>query len=375
MHHPTPPSPRAPRPTPRRPHPVRVGLLAIALVLALAALVASPTLVDAHADEPVATPSRPDTGAPRVAAASTTTTSPERRPDVTLVADPRVGDLRTDPTADTLPPAYVAVPAHRVWPDVPYGPDPAHRLDLHLPAEADTAAVPVIVYLHHGGWISGDRTEVPDMVGRFLERGFAVASVGYRLAPEHPFPAPMHDVVRALRELKVLGTETGLLDPDALVLYGISAGAHLAASVGADPGAFEPPDLTPEQAAVDARVAAVVSISGPTDLVAMYDHPHDWAAPMSGAHAGCDPCAPGDLVAPSLSLEGTEGLPPSYWAYGGDDPLVDAETQGLAAADAWAATTAAGGVWFDLVESGDHVLDAHEVNQRALERFVDGVIT
>jgi acetyl esterase/lipase len=346
----------------------------LGLTVALAALLASPTRVDAHPDQTTATRVQPPTGVSRVVPAPTSLPPPEPRSDATLVADPRVGDLRADPSADTLPTDYVAAPARLVWRDVPYGPDPAHRIDLHLPTEADTGAVPVIVYLHHGGWISGDRAEVPDMVLRFLERGFAVASVGYRLAPEHPFPAPMDDVVRAVRELKVLGTETGLLDPDALVLYGISAGAHLAASVGADPDAFEPTDLSPEQAAVDARVAAVVSISGPTDLVAMYDHPHDWAAPMSGAHAGCDPCTPSDLVAPSLSLEGAEGLPPSYWVYGGDDPLVDAETQGRVAADAWAdAAATPGSVWFDLVDAGDHVLGAHEINQRALERFVDGV--
>ena len=339
--------------------------------IALVAVLAGTPGLSSRAAPAAASPSA-DAGVARIAGDSATLVRAAVRPDApTVVADPRPGDLRTDPDADVLPGDYVAVPATEVIRDRSYGPDDAQAIDLYLPAAVDA---PVIVYLHHGGWTEGDRRDVPEMVLRFLERGYAVASVGYRLAPDHPFPAPMHDVKQAIRGLKVLAEETGRIDGDSFVLYGISAGGQIAAFVAGTVGEFEPRGLTEAQAEHDSGVAGIVVVVGPTDLVEFHDHPHGWARPLSGAHVGCDPCTAEQLALASPIAHVQPGVPPAYWAYGGTDPLVDAELQGRAVAEAWAAAAGGDSSWLDLVEDASHVLDATMINQRQLEAFVDHTV-
>lgn len=284
------------------------------------------------------------------------------------VPDPRSGDLRVDPEGDVLPISYRAPAAVEIIRDIPYGDDAAQLMDLHLPDNADA---PVIAYFHSGGWIGGDRAPVPDLVMRFVERGYAVAAIGYRLAPEHPFPAPIHDAKQAVRELKVISAETALIDGDRIIAYGTSAGGHLAAFLGATAGIFKPPRLSADQAPHDSSVAGIVVAVGPTDLVELYGHPNAWARPMTGLHAGCEPCATEQLELPSPINYVNAEMPPAYWAYGALDPLVDAELQGRQMADAWGEAAGSGASWFDLVEDGDHNLDETLVNQRLVERFVD----
>jgi acetyl esterase/lipase len=354
-------------------------VFALAPVALVASLIGTPGLVTG---QPAANESSPsvDVGVARFFSEETapglppTTTPPLQVGPFgspTVVADARPGDLRVDAGGDVLPAGYVAAPATDTIRDISYGPDDAHRIDLYLPDNTDA---PVVVYLHHGGWTGGDRTEVPEMVLRFLERGYAVASVGYRLAPANPFPAPVHDVKRAIRELKVLGDETGLIDGDALVLYGVSAGGHIAAFTAATVGEFEPEGLTDAQAAHDSSVAGIVVVVGPTDLVEMYDHPHGWARPMTAAHAGCEPCTAEQLARPSPVTHVNADMAPAYWAYGGLDPLVDAESQGRRIAEAWAAAAGGDASWLDVVENESHVLDETMVNQRRLEAFVDRAV-
>ena len=351
------------RSAPRADH-TRVALVLTALVLMVAVLGAAPQLLSASivVDDPA---DGGPFGASRLAVNLSAVDAAVR------VGDPRPGDLRIDPTADGLPPDYIAPPAAQVIRGISYGPDDVHLMDLYLPDESDA---PVIVFLHSGGWVEGDRTYVPEFVLRFLERGYAIAAVDYRLAPEHPFPAPIHDVKRAVRELKVMGEEGDLIDGDRIVLYGTSAGGHLAAFVGATVGEFEPDGLTDAQATHDSSVAGIVVAVGPTDLVQMYGQPNIWARPMSGAHAGCEPCTIDELEVPSIGNYLHADMPPAYWAYGALDTLVDAELQGRVMADAWAQATATEMSWFDLVDNSDHNLDHTVMNQRAIEAFMDQAI-
>jgi acetyl esterase/lipase len=360
----------------------RVVLLVIALVAMVSVLgvttgslglSAAGVSDSASVGEPVAL----DFSADRVATAAdtlidTTLVALPRTPGpAAWVPDGRPGDLRIDATGDVLPDDYVAAEPAQLIRDLSYGPDDVHRFDLYLPEQSNA---PVIVFLHSGGWIGGDRSMVPEMILRFVERGYAVASVDYRLAPDHPFPAPIHDVKRAVRELKVLADDGDLIDGDRMVLYGTSAGGHIAAFVAATEGDFEPTDLTEAQAAHDSSVAGIVVAVGPTDLVQMYDHPNAWARGMSGAHAGCEPCTTAQLELPSVGNYLHGDLPPAYWAYGDEDPLVDAELQGRVMADAWAQASGSEYSWFDLVEGSDHNLTGAVVNQRLIEAFVDQAV-
>ena len=88
---------------------------------------------------------------------------------------------------------------------------------------------PVFVYLHGGGWCYGSIETVDRFCRRVADRsGCAVLSVGYRLAPEHPFPAPLEDVDAVLAHVRKSGAELGV-DPARIAIGGDSAGGQLAA--------------------------------------------------------------------------------------------------------------------------------------------------
>lgn len=160
-----------------------------------------------------------------------------------------------------LPPAAHPAPGVRLLRGVPY----AHRagirpleLDLWLP-EAAQGRVPVVLYLHGGGWRAGTRTEMgprfrhwsPDPFARLAQAGFAVASVDYRLSGEAVHPAQLDDATAALVWLNARADELGL-DTQRTVSWGESAGAHLAALL-----------------ALTAPVRGCVAWYGPTDLTTL----------------------------------------------------------------------------------------------------------
>ena len=91
--------------------------------------------------------------------------------------------------------------------------------------------LPVVAYLHGGGWMLGS-IESFDTVLRALANasGAIVASVGYRLAPEHPFPAGLEDCLCAVRWLAANAAELGG-DPERMAIAGDSAGGNLATVV------------------------------------------------------------------------------------------------------------------------------------------------
>jgi acetyl esterase len=101
---------------------------------------------------------------------------------------------------------------------------------LYVPEEAAATADPsaLVVYFHGGGWVVGD-LDTHDQPCRLLARssGARVLSVGYRLAPEHPFPAPVLDALAAFRDAVARAAELGA-DPRRVAVAGDSAGAQLA---------------------------------------------------------------------------------------------------------------------------------------------------
>ena len=106
--------------------------------------------------------------------------------------------------------------------DLPYGPDERQTLDFWA-AEGDGPR-PLIVIIHGGGWINGDKRLKRPPLAPFLDRGISVAAINYRLVPQHPLPAPVHDAARAIQFLRWKGETLGI-DPDRIGLTGTSAGA------------------------------------------------------------------------------------------------------------------------------------------------------
>ena len=137
-------------------------------------------------------------------------------------------------------------------------------LDLYLPQKVG-GRLPVIVFLHGGGWSGGTRTTGPDFKRFFAQDGFAVASIEYRLTPSVTFPSNVEDVKTAIRWLRA-NHETYGLDPGRIGLWGTSAGGHLAAVAGLAPrGTFEGEDNLTQSSAVQ----CVLDAYGPTAFTLM----------------------------------------------------------------------------------------------------------
>ncbi len=105
---------------------------------------------------------------------------------------------------------------------------PGGRVRLRHYRPSDASALPVMVYMHGGGWTVCS-LDTHDRLMRLLAKGSGAAVIGvdYRLAPEHPYPAPLDDCLAAVRWTQRHGREYGL-DPERMVLAGDSAGANLA---------------------------------------------------------------------------------------------------------------------------------------------------
>ncbi len=110
--------------------------------------------------------------------------------------------------------------------DIQYGPDPVeNKLDVYRPKNAQ-GKIPVIVSVHGGGWVYGDK-ELYQFYGMTLaQRGFAVVNFTYRLAPEVKFPAPLEDTNNVISWMYENQEEYGL-DMDHVFMVGDSAGGHL----------------------------------------------------------------------------------------------------------------------------------------------------
>lgn len=103
----------------------------------------------------------------------------------------------------------------------------AQRLDLSVPEGA--GPFPLVVWIHGGGWHTGERQPHGDqLAARFGPAGFAVAAIGYRLTPEAPFPAQIEDCNAALAWLRRNAAEYRL-DANRIGVIGHSAGGHLCA--------------------------------------------------------------------------------------------------------------------------------------------------
>lgn len=108
------------------------------------------------------------------------------------------------------------------------------RLDLYQPAARDAGArpLPLIVWIHGGGWVSGDKRDPGPFLTRLAAAGFAVASVNYSLAPEQIYPLAIRQLNAALGYLSENAQAYGIAN-ESIVLAGDSAGGNLAAQLAA----------------------------------------------------------------------------------------------------------------------------------------------
>lgn len=159
-----------------------------------------------------------------------------------------------------------------VFKEVAYGiggidPPQALYMDIARPKNGQQD-LPCVLLIHGGGWAHGSRQDMHDELMRLASKGYVTASVSYRLAPQHKFPAAFDDCRSAVRFLRANAPQWGM-DPDRMAAVGFSAGAHLAMMLGTEDsdskdawnGAFS---------GWSSKVQAVVSFVGPTDLTVKF---------------------------------------------------------------------------------------------------------
>lgn len=126
-----------------------------------------------------------------------------------------------------------------------------NSLDLYAPKDAKN--LPVMIYVHGGGWQGGDKANCTAKAALFTQAGFVFASINYRLSPAVTHPAHIEDVVAALAWMKQNAERFGG-DGSRLFVMGHSAGAHLTALAATDSGRLGAVGLSPS----DIKAAVVL---------------------------------------------------------------------------------------------------------------------
>lgn len=206
-----------------------------------------------------------------------------------------------------------------VFADIDYaGTDnPRQKLDLYLPEERaeNSEPLPLLVFIHGGGWRNGDKASGRQRVLSFVRSGnYAAASIGYRLSGEAQWPAQIHDCKAAIRWLRGNAEDHGI-DPDRIAVWGTSAGGHLVAMLGVSHGVEELEGAIGDHVTESSEVTCVVNFFGPSDLLTMGDHPSriDHDAPDSPESL---------LVGGALQdhPEKAKSAAPLHWVSSDDEP-------------------------------------------------------
>jgi acetyl esterase/lipase len=190
------------------------------------------------------------------------------------------------------------------------------KLDLYERRDA-TEAQPALIYIHGGGWTGGTKEGGFNKVLPYLEMGWNVVNVEYRLARVSLAPAAVEDCLCALRWVAA-NAKQHHIDPTRLVVTGDSAGGHLALTTG----------MIPESAGLDRecpgvplpKVAAIVDWYGITDVNDLLDGPNRksyavaWLSSMPNRQEIAKRVSPLEYVRP--------GLPPTLMIHGDADPTV-----------------------------------------------------
>jgi acetyl esterase/lipase len=141
--------------------------------------------------------------------------------------------------------------------------DRALTLDLYLPEGVEDP--PLIVWVHGGAWREGSKDDLPTV---FVDRGYAMASLDYRLSGEARFPAQVHDIKAGIRFLRAEANALGY-DADRIAIMGSSAGGHLVALVGVTNGVAELEGDIGDHLDQSSDVQAIVSYYGASNLTSI----------------------------------------------------------------------------------------------------------
>ena len=210
--------------------------------------------------------------------------------------------------------------------DIAYGDCHARQvLDVYRPS-GGCAGAPVLLQIHGGGWVVGNKHEQAlPLVYHLAARGWVVVTPNYRLSPKARFPDHLVDCKRALAWIRAnIATHGG--DPSFVAVTGGSAGGHLAALMGLT---ANDPRLQPGFQSVDTQVAACVPFYGVYDFVDRHGLKGSGAAMVQWLEKTVMPCSPQtdpalwDLASPIEQVRAD--APPFFVLHGTHDSLASVD--------------------------------------------------
>jgi acetyl esterase/lipase len=206
--------------------------------------------------------------------------------------------------------------------------NPRQMLDLYLPKKRNSdKPLPVLVFIHGGGWKGGDKTSGMRNVMPYVTSGdYAGVSVGYRLTNEAQWPAQIQDCKAAIRWIRG-NAEKLNLDKDHIAVWGSSAGGHLVSILGTSGDVPELEGRLGSFTKESSRVQAVVNYYGPEDFITMVTQPSTIDRTVQGYPealliGGRVQDAPDAAKSASPVTYISKDDPPFLTAHGTKDPLV-----------------------------------------------------
>jgi acetyl esterase/lipase len=252
---------------------------------------------------------------------------------VTVALNLAPGPLTEGTAAFPHPPPRLGRRGGLEYHDIVYSCEPGYRplfLDLRVPGPRGRPH-PLIIWIHGGGWIYGSRRRLPPHLfdngvhDQMLDGGFAVACVDYRLAREAGFPGMLADVKTAIRWLRGHAAQFDV-DPHRVILWGESAGGHLAVMAGLCTK-LDGVQRSGEHLEQSEIPTAIVDWYGPADLTAMAQA--DLGADSEEVGQTADrpevvllQCSSWTFAELSTTTYVRSDVPPMFVAHGTDDQIV-----------------------------------------------------
>lgn len=204
--------------------------------------------------------------------------------------------------------------------DIPIGANDGTKLSINiaLPNTARKTPRPVILMVHGGGFISGDKDSKNAQIQKFAQRGFVSASAMYRFAPEFKFPSQIEDIKLAIRFLKANAAQYNL-DPERIIVSGSSAGSYLAVMIGVtgNSDAFSKHGQYQEQSS---SVRAVAAQSAPIADFTLSKYGDSLTSTRLAGHTQPNIEQVLQAMSPKTYLDSND--PPFFLSHGDSDPII-----------------------------------------------------
>lgn len=207
--------------------------------------------------------------------------------------------------------------------DVPYADEGRNdsTLDIYYPS-VTSEPLPVVLWVHGGGWVLGDKKDIADYAVQLAKQGYVVVSMNYALAPDTKYPIPVIQTNQALTYVKNHVSEYQG-DPENIFLAGNSAGAQIAsqtAAVVTNPSLAKLMNITP--AAQPEELRGVLLFCGPYNLSTVANTSFPLIRTFLWSYTGVKTFEDYPrLHEMSTVLQATAAYPPAFITSGNDDPL------------------------------------------------------